>query len=404
MANFNKAVGAKAFNEVARVEQEKANVVALMNIRNSDLIDHPENEEDITNTVDLEVSMREVGFRGSLEVTTFGAESGKYIIVSGHRRRAAAVKVFGEDFVFHCEVLDFKSEAEVYNYLVMANSHRDSAKDPLLLAKRYVKHEKALEKAGFKGSFREAIAERMGMSVQNVDRYKNISKIIEPVQAMIVAEITGISNVQPLAKYSEDEQYVIYNIMQEAFGEGVELTRTTVRKIADEYANGKTSWAEIVNAPRDSGLPLNGFMNTEPTESREPSEDSGNRNDEVRHDADPIAAEQDAMDADKEAWEREQAERDDADEDGEDEKHELSHLEKQIKAGKDIAKDCKKLDTKLQDIWKCEDNEAARDMIIDFGSLIRVLIDETYRLSDEYNLADEFNKVIADIKHETEQY
>lgn len=398
MANFNKSGSAKAFSKVAKVEQEKANVIALQNIRNSNLIDNPKNGEDISRTEDLEKSMKENGFTDPMEVTPFGMENGKYMILSGHRRRAAGVKVFGKDFAFPCVVRNFSNEHELQNYTLMANAQRDSAKDPLLFSVRYKMHEEYLKGVGFKGGFREEIAERLGISIQQADRYNAMNKIILPVWDMVRAEIVGMSNVQPLAKYSAEEQNVIYNIMQEALNDGVELTRDTVKMMAAEFGNGKSTWAEIVNAPRDSGLPLNSIMNTEPAERREPSED-GNHNDEIRHDTAPIAAEQDAIDADREAREREQAEADD-----EDEKYELSPLEKQIKVGKDIVKDCKKLDTKLQDIWKCEDNEAARDMIIDFGSLIRVLIDETYRLSDEYNLADEFNKVIADIKHETEQY
>lgn len=406
MANFNKAGSAKAFGEVKKVEQEKANVIALQNIRNSNLVDNPNNGEDISRTEDLEKSMRENGFTDPMEVTDFGMESGKYMILSGHRRRAAGVKVFGEDFAFPCVVRNFSNENEIQNYTLMANAQRDSAKDPLLFSVRYKMHEDYLKRVGFKGSFREEIAERLGISVQQADRYNAMNKIILPVWDMVRAEIVGMSSVQPMAKHSEEEQGVIYNIMQEAMSKDVTLSRDTVKMIIDGFRNGKTTWAEIADIPRDSGLPLNGFMNTDPTESREPSE-NGNRNDEVRHDADPIAAEYDAMDADREAWEREQEEADgkDKEENGEEnEKPELSPLEKQIKAGKDISKLTKNLDTKLQDIWKCEDDEAARDTIINFGSLIRVLIDESYRLSDEHDLSEEFTKILADVKHEIEQY
>lgn len=406
--NFGNAGSAKAFESTKKTEQEKAQVIALQNISNENLVDNPKNGEDILMTGDLEESMKQNGFTDPMEVTDFNMEDGKYMILSGHRRRAAGVKV--GITVFPCVVRHFKTEQEVQNYTLMANSQRDSAKDPCLFCGRYKMHEEYLESIGFKGSKREEIAKRLGISVQQADRYNTMNKIILPVWDMVRAEVVGMSSVMPMAKHSEAEQTEIYNIMQEALKKGVNLTRDTVKEIVDGYRNGKKTWEEIAGLPRDSGLPLNGFMNTEPGEAKEPSE--VNRNDEFRHDNDPIGAEYDEIDANREKWEREQAEAEAADEDDEEEseenegkeKHELTPEEKQLKLGEDIEKQLHKLDTNLQNIWKCGDGSKARSMVINMSSIAQVLIDEMYRISTEWNLTEDFESVVADVKHTIEQY
>ena len=235
-----------------------------------------------------------------------------------------------------------------------------------------------------------------------------MQRIIKPVWNLIDDGFISFSTVQPMAKMDEDKQGAIYSIMQEAIDSEVEnISKSMFTKIVDGYEKGKTTWAEIADMPRDSGLPLNGFMNTEPTESREPNED-GNRNDEMRHDADPIAAEYDKMDADREAWEREQEEaaegEENAEQDEKDEKHPLSEEEKQLKRSEDFAKLLHKADGIMQEIWKCKDNDSAREMIILMGEVGQAMIDEMYRLGSEHDMEDEANSAFGNLKSAVEQY
>lgn len=415
--NFSGARSTKAFAHTRKAEQEKATVIALQNITDDDLIDNPKNGEDITMTVDLEESMKQNGFTDPIEVTDFGMEDGKYMILSGHRRRAAGVKV--GITVFPCLVRHFTNEQEVQNYTLMANSQRDSAKDPCLFCSRYKLHEQYLESIGFKGSKREEIAKRLGISVQQADRYNAMNKIILPVWDMVRAEQVGMSSVQPMAKHTETEQLDIYNIMQDALKDGVILSRDTVKVIVDGYRNGKVTWTEIAenmensNTVHDSGLPLNGFVNTEPSESKDENENR-NRNEEVRQEYDIIGAEQDKMDADRESWEQEQEQQQQSQEQQEDEteeyneeeseKHSLSPEEKQVKIGEEIAKQLSKLDTNLQSIWKCESKEKAKDMIVNMGSVVQILIDELYRVSEEWDTIEEAEKVFTDVTETVKQY
>lgn len=402
--NFGNAGSMKAVANAKKVEQEKAQVVALQNISNDNLIDNPKNGEDISFTADLEESMKQNGFTDPMEVTDFGMDNGKYMILSGHRRRMAGVKVFGKEFFFPCIVRHFDNAEQVQNYTLMANAQRDSAKDPCLFCARYKLHEEYLESIGFKGSKREEIAKRLGISAQQADRYNNMNKIILPVWDMVRAEIVGISSVQPMAKHTKEEQLVIYNIMQSAVDKGVNLSRDTVKKIVDGFREGKTTWEEIADMPRDSGLPLNGFADSEPSESRDNGE-SGNRNDEVNREHDPIADELDAMDEAEREWNENQQDNEDGeDEAKEKEKHEPTPEEKALKLGEDIAKQLAKLDTSLQDIWKCKDKESAVDIVINMKSTMLALVDEMVRVSDDWKINEEADKALTEIVEAVELF
>lgn len=402
--NFGNAGSMKAVANAKKVEQEKAQVVALQNISNDNLIDNPKNGEDISFTADLEESMKQNGFTDPMEVTDFGMDNGKYMILSGHRRRMAGIKVFGKEFFFPCIVRHFDNAEQVQNYTLMANAQRDSAKDPCLFCARYKLHEEYLESIGFKGSKREEIAKRLGISAQQADRYNNMNKIILPVWDMVRAEIVGISSVQPMAKHTKEEQLVIYNIMQSAVDKGVNLSRDTVKKIVDGFREGKTTWEEIADMPRDSGLPLNGFADSEPSESRDNGE-SGNRNDEVNREHDPIADELDAMDEAEREWNENQQENEDGEDEAEEkEKHEPTPEEKALKLGEDIAKQLAKLDTSLQDIWKCKDKESAVDIVINMKSTMLALVDEMVRVSDDWEINEEADKALTEIVEAVELF
>lgn len=251
MAKFDKAGSSKSFSAVGKKSAEKAQVITIQNIANENLVDNPENGEDVSFTTDLELSIKENGFTDPLEVTDFGQSEGKYMILSGHRRRCAGVKT-GIN-LFPCLVRHFDSELRVKNYLLSSNAQRDSARDPFLFSKRYKMHEQYLKDSGFTGKIRDEVAKRLGLSVQQADRYNAMNKIILPVWDMVRADLVGISSVQPMAAHPEYEQTEIYMIMHEALSKGVELTRYTVKMLIDGYRKGYKSWDDIVN-DKDSSL------------------------------------------------------------------------------------------------------------------------------------------------------
>ncbi len=402
---FETAGSAKKIKEVAKVSAEKAQVIVVKMINNSCLHDCPNNHEDITDTADLENSIKELGFTDPIEVTSFGQSDGEYMIVSGHRRRSAGVKCGME--MFPCIVKSFDNLNEVENYVLLANSQRDSAKDPLLFCKRYKMHEEYLKAAGFQGKIRDEVAKRLGISTPQADRYNTMNKVILPVWDMIRDELVGMSSVLPMASHSGDEQNEIYVIMQEALKKDVTLTRDVMKQIVEGYRRGKKMWQEIAGLPRDSGLPLNGMIKTEPGEPREESKERS-RNDEIRREFDSIAAEADKADADYAEWEKQQEngtiETDTGEQEQEDKRQSLTDDEKRERRGKDIAKELEKLNTCLSDIYTFASQEDARETLKNMASTFAVVVDEMYTISREYNLDELFDATLADMRKKVGEY
>lgn len=240
--NFGK-VNNKTFENVARVSEEKAQVIVVKMIPNENLNDYPNNREDVIDTLDLENSIKQLGFTDPIEVTSFGQPEGEYMIVSGHRRRQAGVKVGIK--VFPCIVKNFTSKYDVENYVLLANSQRDSAKDPLLFCKRYKMHEEYLKSVYFGGNIREEIAKRLGVSIQQADRYNSMNKVILPVWELVRQEAVSMSAVLPMASHTESEQAEILDLLCGALQKGKNLTREYVKRIIDEYRFSKTERPRI---------------------------------------------------------------------------------------------------------------------------------------------------------------
>jgi hypothetical protein len=254
--NFGGAANnARVFGDVAKTSAQKATVTTVKMIPNESLLDYPQNGEDLSYTRDLENSIAELGFTDPIEVTAFGAPDGCYIIVSGHRRRAAGVKLGMA--LFPCIVRAFASEAETRNYILLANSHRDTAKDPLLFCTRYKLHEKYLMDSGFEGSIREEIAKRLGVSVQQADRYNQMHSVIPQIWALVREGACGMSAVLPLAAFGEDEQLEMFATLKHYAEQGSSLTRAAVKGIIDCYRTDKemkvAAAAQRNEPPSDDG-------------------------------------------------------------------------------------------------------------------------------------------------------
>lgn len=360
MGKFDRAGSNKSFDKVGKKEAEKAKVIVIMNISNENLIDNPENGEDISFTEDLELSMKENGFTDPIEVTDFGMEEGKYMIISGHRRRSAGVKMGIS--VFPALVRHFTNKQEVKNYTLLSNSQRDSAKDPFLFSKRYKMHENYLTESGFSGNKREEIAKRLGLSVQQADRYNMMNKIILPVWDMIREETVGMSSVQPMASHNEDEQYEIFQIMQEALKDEVTLTRDTMKKIIDNYRMGKKKWDEINK------------------NNIKQSDDNKTENEENNEEITIGKTEKGQK------------------------KVSESEDKKQIKREKDIMSAIHKLDVNLKDTFTCENEESGQKMLDAMGNTMDLLINQIHEICQEYGNNEEFKEKHQDILIKLKRY
>jgi len=152
----------EAFEDIEQLSREKASIDMIKLIDSTDLVNYINNDEDIEDTADLELSIEELGFIDPIEVTDYNMKKGKYMILSGHRRRNAGVKQGYTSFP--CIVKSFNTDKEVENYVLMANSQRDSSKDVLLIANRYRKHKDYLFSVGKTTDFRDEIAKRLNLS------------------------------------------------------------------------------------------------------------------------------------------------------------------------------------------------------------------------------------------------
>lgn len=295
MAKLNaKNIG--AIKDVAKKSDDKSQILSLKIIDNANLVDYPRNNEDVSQTEDLELSIKQNGFTDPIEVTDFNMENGKYMIVSGHRRRCAGVKCNMDKFP--CIIRHFNNEQEVYNYVLLSNSQRDSVKDPLLYCRRYKMHEQYLRESGFKGSIINEVAKRIGLSSQQAERYDRFNRIISPCWDLVRDEKIGMSSLLPMAVLSEAEQNDIYNVVEKCIENGIEPTRDRCKKIIDRYKNGVRGYDELVR--EEPAVPVNNAMNppmmgvsvmsdinTEPTETKEKTDEQDEplRNNEVNYDA-----------------------------------------------------------------------------------------------------------------------
>lgn len=412
--NFKKAGSVQIFSEVAKVEQEKAQVIAIANIRSEDLIDNPQNGEDISYTEDLEESIRQLGFTDPLEVTDYGMESGKYMILSGHRRRMAGTKMGIE--VFPCVVRHFKNENELQNYTLLSNSQRDSAKDPFLFSRRYKMHEQYLKDIGFKGSKREEIAKRLGLSIQQADRYNTMNKIILPVWDLVRAEIVGMSSVQAMAKHSPDEQQEIYSIMQEALKDGRTLTRDCMKDIVSSYRSGKKTWDDMKR--KDVSVDEEETEKSPVKQDQEPIPvDDGNNNTFSESPQEEVEIESphgeeislphtiDGEEAES-GVENEESTHKPVEVKLKDEKKSENDTDKSKgkKNAENIKKLLDKIDTAFTDIYEFDNSEDAKKTLLSIAQICNMMIDEMSSISNRYNMDDLFFTITRKIKDELRNY
>lgn len=374
--------------EDAKKAFAKQAITTVKMIDNENLLDNPKNNEDISYTDDLEASIKEIGFVDPLDVTQL--EDGKYMIVSGHRRRATGVKLGYT--TFPCIVHDFASDDDIENWLLFLNNYRDSKKDPLLFMRRVLATRAYLEKTNFKGSFREEIARRLGLSVATVDRYAALADMIEPIQAMVQHGDVDYSNVFPIRKHKDsiEEQEEIYNIMKVALESGVELSRDVVSRIVKAYREGRKTWAAVQDfhetTKSDDSLANGLFANaTAPDRDNAPSEDASapNRNDEIRRERNEVAEEYDKMDAEQEEFthseENDVADFDKATSKRKKEVTEIDQSEKVLNA-------LQTLNDSVNEIYNFSSDSAAKNAVSVMNATICQLLDEMYSIIDKYNI------------------
>ncbi len=457
MGKLDGAKGLKTFQNVAKISNEKANLITIIYYEDSVLLDYPKNNEDITMTEDIEKSIDEIGFTDPLEITDFGMEPGKFMIVAGHRRRAAGRKKGMKSFP--CILRHFNSDSEVYNYVLLSNAHRDSAKDPLLFSRRYKMHEEYLKEVNFTGSFREEIAKRLGLKLAQADRYNQMNSVILPIWDMVQAGKVGMSSITDSGLYthSPEQQEEILNIMHECMDNEQELTRPIIKKIVTGYREGKRTWLEIIQIEMDlseDNRPVN-YQNDAPvkmienqqietvSETNETSEKSTVvLNSEINHDVtntenlmkedsqeetqenensqeEKTASDEsisdnsfsengnNVVDFTQKLGDRNNQEESQENQESQDEnekKQPLTEEEKRLSSGEKIIKNLASLDGLLNNFYSFASAEQAESTIINMSTMIKILLVEMESVGSKYKKENVFNKELKDITREIINY
>lgn len=401
-SKFDKAKSAQSVKEIAKKSNEKANLITIKYYKDEDLLDYPRNNEDVSNTEDIEKSISEQGFTDPMEITDFGADEGKYYILSGHRRRVAGRKQGMTEFP--CIVRHFKNANEVYNYVLYANSTRDSAKDPLLLASRYKMHEEYLKECGFKGSIAEEVAARLGLGKAQADRYKQMNKVILPIWDLIREGKVGMSSITDSGLYTHSprEQEEILTIFNECLDNGVELTRTMASKIVKAYRDGKRTWLEVIQTElkfddHSQGVSVMN-INSDPEDQKERERSPLDRNNEVNYD---FSHREESGDGNND-YAEERLSKDDyeaiekAEANDKGSKSELSDEEKKNHAGKKIMKNLADLNNLLTDFYEFEDMKAAMKSMSD---TLMVMLNEMEDMAAENDLQNMFKEQMLNVKN-----
>lgn len=375
MAKFDK-VKTNA-EKLGKTEAEKSEKVVIENILIENLVADEENGEDVSVTEDIENSIKENGFIGSIVVTSFGMPDGKYRIISGHRRTEAMKKL--NEKAIPCQIVDYKSEEEIVMARVSMNTAtRDSEKNPLLFVQRWINFDNSI---GGKLKANEKVqkfAEISGLSTSHIEnRIKPMTRVIPEMRNLCLAEDMGgyeigVSSISIYATLSEDEQRdVLENIIMVAISEGCleKLTRPMLTAIKKMYLEGVRTWAEVLerteektshgeNADRDSSDSEGDFDGMNPSEDENEEEE-----------------EEETSGADSE---------DDSDSDNDSNSEFDSEEIKEFKNGKKLAKDVDSLTTFLsRENYSFNNDAEGQNCIANMYSLVYELIVRAQEISED---------------------
>ena len=379
-----------AFKEAAQKSNETAVVVMVKKIKNENLFDYKYNSEDITDTADLEESIKQLGFTDPIEITDYGMPEGQYTILSGHRRRSAGVKLGIR--IFPCLVRNFNSEAEIKNYVLLANSHRDSSKDPLLIAKRYRETKEYLKEQGQTTNFREEIAKRMGLSAKQADRYNRLLDIIPEGWALIQGNIVGMSSILKMSLHSEEEQREILEMLMECNNEGVRLSRDKCENIIEAYKNGIKSYGEF---KKQDNVKFNDFSNDETDGD---IDDVDDQRELFKNDAEYDSSDKNGgtdnniinIEDNSSLNSAGNGEVKNAENPKDDIKPAISEIEKRNQRGVNINKIIGALETNFNEFYSFENDETAVLTMKSMQGIINIIIDELENIGAKYNKKEQF--------------
>ena len=373
----------EAFEDIEQLSREKASIDMIKLIDSTDLVNYINNDEDIEDTADLELSIEELGFIDPIEVTDYNMKKGKYVILSGHRRRNAGVKQGYTSFP--CIVKSFNTDKEVENYVLMANSQRDSSKDVLLIANRYRKHKDYLFSVGKTTDFRDEIAKRLNLSPKQADRYYRLLSVIPEALHLIRTERAGMSSIVKMSTYSNESQYEILHMMLDYEKDGMQLTREMCDKILSAYNKGVKNYDEMKKSINkdDAGHTENDCNDT-----------SDIKNSGEKLDKDDIGNEiGDIKTGDNEVKTNDFKE---------DDNSVLEEVKQKNKKGLNINKNLETLGVNFSEPYSFDSEKTAVSAMQAIQSMIKIMLYELDKIGKNYNNTELLNKGLSELLKEIE--
>jgi len=388
---------------VVKKSNEKAQLPIIKLIPNANLIDYPNNSEDLNDIDDIVNSINEIGFTDPLEVTP--KENDIYMILSGHRRRRAGVKTGMQ--TFPCLVKFFENDRDIFNYVLLANLHRDSSRDPLLIPKRYKMHEAYLEYSGFNGNMREEIAKRLGLSVTQADRHNYFNKIITPVWELVRNENVGMSSCLPMATLPVEDQNAVYQIFLKYLEKNSRISREKCEMIIQEYKDGKSAEDILLSATGEKNNAVN-------NDSAETGKDKPVQHEQISDTKEMqiTAATEDSevfdMTAGAEAADNlsgtpvELGEIETANVNKINQsipRETLTKDERQRQRGLKIGKNLEKLSSSINKGYEFADKETAQVTLKSMSEFITLMFSEIQDMAEEYGMQEIFNELKTELKN-----
>ena len=197
--------------------EQKKHIIYL---NDKDLLDDPDNDEIYGSDPDddLVKAMERYGFQGV--ILAYPVKGGRYMIESGHRRRAAARKAGIKEYcVFVTEPP--KSKAEQKMRLLLSNLHSRKL-SPMRIARiaqnLYETHRQIIEEKRAAGTLAEdettalnvLVAEDLEMDDSTVARYRALLKLVPHLQELADSGLYSWSDLSKASPLDETRQEALY--------------------------------------------------------------------------------------------------------------------------------------------------------------------------------------------------
>jgi ParB family chromosome partitioning protein len=228
----------------------------------SNIKPHKDNFYQLSDVEVLADDIERQGLQHNLIVVPDKENSGKYIIVSGHRRYAAVTLLIEQNryksSLVPCHVTKAKDEDELMLDLIMLNATSRVLTDGEML-KQYENLDRIMKKmkdnGEITGRIREHIAEKLRISSGQVSKIENISKNAVPeVKEAIEKGGLSISTATEIAKLDEDEQKKIITTSEPSDISYKEIKSKTDLKKNKKSATYGTNSAEEKSATYGTNL------------------------------------------------------------------------------------------------------------------------------------------------------